>query len=197
MLFEKIKLEEDEAVLQVVRKHWWIIFLETVLIVMLAVLPLIILSIILAATNRIDFLSSESIMNLITNHQAEVIFLYSSWLLSLWMLHANFWTDYYLDLWAITTRRVILVDQRGFFRRFISSFRLERLQDMNIEVNGVIATLLDFGTIEAQTAGGSNEKFISKNMPKPRDIKATIVRAADDLTAAQANQIQSIKEQGL
>ena len=179
MLFEKIKLEEDEAVLQVVRKHWWIIFLETVLIVMLAVLPLIILSIILAATNRIDFLSSESIMNLITNHQAEVIFLYSSWLLSLWMLHANFWTDYYLDLWAITTRRVILVDQRGFFRRFISSFRLERLQDIEIRTVGIVQTFLNFGTISAQTAGSTENNFISTGLPDPRGLQAIIQRAMD------------------
>ena len=125
------------------------------------------------------------VYQLISTYGAEVVYLYTLWLLLLWMMYSNFWTDYYLDLWAITNRRVILIDQRGFFRRFISSFRLERLQDMNMEINGIIPTLLDYGTIEAQTAGGSNEKFIGYNMPHPRDIKALIVSVSDELTESE------------
>ena len=197
MLFERIKLEEDEQLLQVVRKHWWIITMQTFGIVVFALLPYLILT--LLFTIKPLGLNSlyETIHSQVDTYRPEIIFGYTVFLLTLWITLANKWTDYYLDLWAITTRRVVLVDQRGFFRRFISSFRLERLQDMNIEVNGVIPTLLDYGTIEAQTAGGSNEKFISKNMPKPRDIKAVIVQAADLLTKEQAERIDTLTEQGL
>lgn len=197
MLFEKIKLENDEELIEIVRKHWWIITVETSISFLLAIAPLLVMAAILAINPLGQFIPYDSLSDFISAHTAEFVFLYCCWLLIQWMLLANFWTDYYLDLWAITTRRVVLVDQRGFFRRFISSFRLERLQDMNIEVHGVLATLLDYGTIEAQTAGGSNEEFISNYMPKPRDIKATIIRAADKLTATQASQIQTLKEQGL
>lgn len=197
MLFEKIKLDDDEQLIQMIRKHWWIITLETAISAFLAIAPLLVMAAILAINPLGEFIPYESIGGFISAHTSEFVFLYCTWLLLQWLLLANFWTDYYLDLWAITTRRVVLVDQRGFFRRFISSFRLERLQDMNIEVHGVLATLLDYGTIEAQTAGGSNEEFISHYMPKPRDIKATIVRAADRLTSSQAAQIQTLKEQGL
>jgi hypothetical protein len=68
---------------------------------------------------------------------------------------------------------------------------------MNIEISGFIATLLDFGTIEAQTAGGSNERFMSYYMPQPRAIKAKIVAAADTLTTQQSSRIESLKTQGL
>jgi len=197
MLFEKIKLEDDEEMIEVVRKHWWIITLETIIIAIFALLPIMIIWFLFSLQPFGTLLPYDNFSEFLNQNRPEFIFLYSFWILIQWILLANFWTDYYLDLWAITTRRVVLVDQRGFFRRFISSFRLERLQDMNIEVNGVLATILDYGTIEAQTAGASNEEFISHQMPKPRDIKATIVQAADKLTATQAATVQTLKEQGL
>lgn len=197
MLFEKLKLEDDEKVIAIVRKHWWNITIQTLTIVFFAVIPFFLGSLLLRLEFGGQFIDYATFSATVAANAAIVTYLYGTWLLFLWMILANFWTDQYLDLWAITTRRVILVDQRGFFRRFISSFRLERLQDMNIEISGVIPTLLDFGTIEAQTAGGSNEEFISQHMPKPRDIKAMIVSAADDLTQKQAGHISSLKEQGL
>lgn len=197
MLLERINLEEDEQVIAIVRKHWWIIFVQTLGIVLFAILPALLLQLVLLFEPGGELLNYIEFSELLSTYGTEIVFIYSGYLLLLWIILANFWTDHYLDLWAITTRRVILVDQRGFFRRFISSFRLERLQDMNIEVNGVIATLLDYGTIEAQTAGGSNEEFTSHHMPKPRDIKALIVRAADELNEQQRRNINELKEQGL
>lgn len=196
MLFEKIPLEADEKIIKVIRKHWWLIAVETVTVIIFVFLPL------LAFNFLTNYLANKTGLTLpvesfTQNYQLELWFVYLVWILALWVTLANFWTDYYLDLWAITNRRVILVDQRGFFRRFISSFRLERLQDMNIEVNGLIATLLDYGTIEAQTASPGDEEFKSHHMPKPREIKAMIIRAADELTTTQAKRVSDLKDQGL
>lgn len=196
MLIEKMQLEADERVLAIIRKHWWIIFVECVAVIALAILPLVFAWFMLFLFANAGF-STTVATTWATANQAVLWYSYTLWLLVLWMALGNFWTDYYLDLWAVTNRRVVLVDQRGFFSRFLSSFRLERLQDMNIEVRGVVATLLDFGTIEAQTAGGSNEEFKSPYMPKPRDIKALIVRTADELTTTQAARVADLKAQGL
>jgi hypothetical protein len=95
------------------------------------------------------------------------------------MTLAYIWTDHYLDIWVITDRRIIAINQVTLFRRQIGSFRLEKLQDMNIEINGFIATMLHFGSIEAQTASGSEEEFQSRYMPNPRELKAVILEAAD------------------
>jgi hypothetical protein len=181
MLFEKLQLEADEQVLTVIRKHWWILVRQLIVAILLAVFPFFIPLLFTILQSFAPETGTSTIPLLLATYTAELTYLYLFWLLFLWMFLGNFWTDYYLDLWAITNKRVVLVDQRGFFRRFISSFRLERLQDMNIEINGIIPTLLDFGTIEAQTAGGSNEKFIGYDMPHPRDIKALIVETADTL----------------
>lgn len=183
MLFERIKLEEDEKILKIVRKHWWIIATRTIAAIILAMTPL------LALTAGLSIIPGTVFSDLITTYAKELTFLYFAWLLINWMLLANFWTDHYLDLWAITSRRIVSIDQRGFFHRFLSSFRLERLQDMNIEVKGVIPTLLNYGTIEAQTAGGSNEEFQTNYMPDPRGLKALIINAADERQRITADAI--------
>jgi hypothetical protein len=175
MLYERIKLESDEEVLRIVRKHWWIITTRVLSVVFSMFLPLLLL---LVGRGLVDdYLDVSTVLN---QFQTELWFLYLTWILFHIMAIANFWTDHYLDLWAITNRRIIAIEQNGFFHRFLSSFRLERLQDMNISVKGIIPTLLNFGRIEAQTAGGSNEEFATNNMPDPRGLKALIIRAADD-----------------
>lgn len=197
MLFEKIQLEDDEKVIMVIRKHWWILVVEMVSIVTLAFIPLVFLFIFSNLENVLSTTLFDSVSSWVSTHTPHLVYMYTAWLLLLWMTLGNFWTDYYLDLWAVTNKRVVLIDQRGFFHRFMSSFRLERLQDMNIETKGVIATLLDYGTIEAQTAGGSNEKFIGYFMPHPRNIKALIVQVADELTTTQSERIATLKENDL
>lgn len=175
MLYERIKLEDDEHILRVVRKHWWIIATRIAGAVISMFAPILVFA--LAQVLLSDAASSVA---LIQTYQTELWFGYLSWVLVHCMMIANFWTDHYLDLWAITNRRIVAIEQEGFFNRALSSFRLERLQDMNISVVGVIPTLLNFGRIEAQTAGGSNEEFAASNMPDPRGLKALIIRAADE-----------------
>jgi uncharacterized membrane protein YdbT with pleckstrin-like domain len=190
MLFERIKLEKDEKMLRVVRAHWWIIFTQLFSIAIVALLPLVALLVwplITEATGTTTFLRVQSSVFWIG---------YLFWLLASLAVAMNTLTNYYLDLWAITDRRIVSIDQQGFFRRRLSSFRLERLQDMNITVTGIIPTLLNYGTIEAQTAGGSNEEFMTHNMPDPRGLKALIIHAAD-VRQREAGVQQQLNTEGL
>jgi hypothetical protein len=189
MLIERIKLEDDERVLRVVRKHWFVITVRTLSVVGSMLMPLI-------AFVAVNAYLPPEFTEPLSAFSQELWFVYCGWLIINWMILANLWTDYYLDLWIITNRRIISIDQRGFFRRFLSSFRLERLQDMNINVSGLLPTLLNYGTIEAQTAGGSNEEFKTHNMPDPRGLKALIINAADERQQAM-NASWSNTQEGL
>ena len=188
MLYERIKLEDDEEILLTVRKHWWIIVTRVATVLFLAILPLVLFSLVRSVTTESVAISS-TLEDLLTQYDQLLTFFYLAWLLFCWILLANYFTDHYLDLWTITNRRIVSIDQRGFFSRFLSSFRLERLQDMNIEVTGIIPTLLNFGTIEAQTAGGSNEEFKTDHMPDPRGLKALIINAADERQRIVENRV--------
>lgn len=174
MRFEKIELEEDEEVIAIIRRHWFYVFKQCFLIVVLILLPIIglIFGLLFADAVLIAFMQA---------FMPHLIFLYACWLLIQWMLLASIWTDHYLDIWAITTRRIIKVDQVTLFKRQIGSFRLERLQDINVEINGIVATLLDYGTIHAETAsGGNGEEFKAAYLPKPQEIKSLILKASDE-----------------
>lgn len=174
MLFEKIKLEKEEEVLKIVRKHWFILAAELFGVFLMALMPFFVLVFFALLPEALDtFLESIRISaSLIT-------FLTAAWLLLTLMSGFTIWTHYYLDLWIITDRRIIAVDQIAFFSRNVSIFRFERLQDIEVKVSGLIATFLDFGSINAQTAGHFESNFRETGMPKPRELQA-IVQAAMD-----------------
>jgi uncharacterized membrane protein YdbT with pleckstrin-like domain len=173
MLYEKIELEAGEQILSTVRKHWFVITIELLGIVIMAIFPLLVLSAV-AVVPDIPALST-----LLDGQAPLITYGLAAWLLLMAMMGFTVWTHYYLDLWVITDRRIIVIDQRGFFNRKVSSFRLERMQDIKVTIQGIIPTLLNFGTIRAQTAGANESNFQSSGMPDPRGVQATIQGAMD------------------
>lgn len=174
MLYEKIQLEEGETILGTVRKHWFIITIELIGIVVLALLPVFLLT---ATTFLPDIPRLDAAL---TGQVPLITYGLCAWFLFITMMGFTTWTHYYLDLWVITDRRIIVIDQRGFFNRKVSSFRLERMQDIKVTVTGIVATLLNFGTIRAQTAGANESNFASTGMPDPRGVQALIQGAMDE-----------------
>ena len=173
MLFEQIELETDENVILVVRKHWFILFVELLGIAILALAPIIIyIGYFIIPANSV--LPAE-----LTGYYPYIIGASTLWWVFCIMTATMIWTHYYLDLWAITDRRIITIQQIGFFNRKVSSFRLERLQDIKVKINGIIATLLNFGSIRAQTASAAEDNFRGTGLPDPRGIQSTIQTAMD------------------
>ncbi len=183
MIIEQLKLEGDETILKTVRKHWFILLMQTLGIIVLGIAPLIMMSIVLGSQFTAPFIASPELL------YGPATFFGAGWLIIVWMVLFGAWTDYYLDMWVITNKRLIAVDQQGFFHRSVASFRFERLQDITIEIRGIIATLLDIGSIRADTAGHS-ESFVIKGVPHPRDVKALIQEHADQM-AMPGIQMQS------
>jgi len=179
MLFEKIQLEPGEETLKVVRKHWFVLVVSLFGTFVMLFLPFFILFIL---TLFPDLLTP---LHISLAHYTKIItFCVATW--SVLCLMAGFmtWTHYYLDLWIITDRRIIFVDQIHFFNRSVSIFRLERLQDLEFSVKGIIPTLLNFGTISAQTASALEGSFKSNGLPDPRSLQAIIQQAMDKRLAA-------------
>lgn len=171
MTIEQLTLEKDETVLAQVRKHWFILATQIFALVVVAILPLV------AYVVLGGYIST--FINL-TPYSGLLIFTYSAWLLIIWMSLFNVWTNYYLDVWTITNKRLMAADQRGLFFRTTASFRLERLQDIIVNINGIIPTLLDYGSLEIQTAG-EERNFKEYGFPSPGNLKAIILNATDNL----------------
>ena len=88
----------------------------------------------------------------------------------------GFWIDYYLDAFVITDKRILDIDQIGLFRHTVSEFRMDKVQDVTIEVPNFSATFFHYGNIKIQTAG---ESFFSINeVPSPHLARDLILKHA-------------------
>lgn len=186
MLLEKIHLEPEENIVKQVRRHWFVIVSQLSSLLLALLLPAVIFMIYI-------FYAPPELRAQIMPHDYSnaIVFAYGLWALALWTTAFSIWTNYYLDVFTLTNRRVVLINQKGFFRRNVASFRLERLQDMNIEINGLIATLLDYGDLHIETAGHSDEELRATSLPKPREIKGHIAQMADT-RISNSTQAQSL-----
>lgn len=99
----------------------------------------------------------------------------SLYYLYLWLFLYVHWLEYYLDVWIVTSERVINIDQRRLFSRRISEMRLAQVQDCTTEVEGMLHTFFRFGDIDLQTAAKEN-KFTFKNIPRPDDVQGIILK---------------------
>jgi len=90
------------------------------------------------------------------------------------------WLDYYLDVWIVTDRRIVNIEQRRLFNRQVSEQRIFRVQDVTSESVGLIPTIFKFGNVYVQTAG-ARERFMFKQVPQPEKVKQIIIDIHDEL----------------
>ena len=107
-------------------------------------------------------------------------FFYFLWLLTTSFAFFIFWTDYVLDIWIVTNKRIIDIEQIGLFKRETSSVRLENIQDVTCNIHGLIPTILHYGEINLQTSGTEKE-FILKHAASARKAKELIMRLHDQI----------------
>ena len=154
-----IEFRENEHIIFEIRKHWFIIATELIILTLLAFLPLMVPQILEEINLVITFGETE-------NFWSVFLFLYSFYVLILWVIGFVFWTNYYLDVWIVTNQKILDIEQIGLFSREISILHLERIQDITTEVRGIVRTLVKFGDLHVQTAGQQRE-FIIRDVPKP------------------------------
>jgi len=98
--------------------------------------------------------------------------------LFIWLFLFQSFMDYHLDIWVVTTQRIMNIKQLGLFSRRVSELRLYRIQDVTATVTGVFHTLFDYGDVEIQTAG-EQERFNVEDIPRPNDVTKSILGLAE------------------
>lgn len=63
------------------------------------------------------------------------------------------WIIWSKNTFIVTNKRVIDVDQHGFFSKTVSECNYDKIQDVSYSIKGLLATLFHFGSIQIQTAG--------------------------------------------
>ena len=169
----KFALNPNEQIVLVVRKHWIAIIGQAVALAVAAIIPIVILIFVKIFVPNFPGWQTGHIFYLYT-------FAYAIWLMIFWAAFFFAWTEYHLDVWVVTTHRIFLVEQQAMFAREISSLTLDKIQDLTIDIEGFLPTMLKFGDILIETAG-ERKKLMFINAKNPEAIKIAINSIQKDL----------------
>lgn len=158
-----IEIDKNERVLRVVRKHWFVFLGQLILLLLAVAIPVVLFF-------ALSLMPVKGFVDFWGGARYAEAFLLFAWMLVVWMIGWTLWTNYYLDVLIVTDKRVFTIEQAGLFRRISSSFRIDRIQNTTIHQNGIIQTLLGFGTIRIETAG-EGEDFVGTWIANPYDLK--------------------------
>lgn len=167
-----IKFEDGEKIIKIVRRHYLVILPMAITLMLAAIAPIVLGSILVSGFIPVDPDITRAIIEFSAKWK---VFGYSLWLLILWIIFFIEWTDYYLDIWIITDRRIIDVEQKGFFNREVTSFRYEQIQDITVETRGLIETFFKFATLHIQTAG-HNRDIMIRDAHYPEEARSLILK---------------------
>jgi hypothetical protein len=161
-----ITLDQDEHIVSEVRKHWFVFLAHGLFLFAAALFPVFAYEIIVRVL--------PVTVSLAGNPKGLIAFFYGFWLLFLWIAFFVQWTNYYLDVWYITEKRIIDVEQKRMFHRSVSSLRFDKIQDISIEVGGLISTFFHIGDIRVQTAAENSSDFFMRRAASPEKVRNLI-----------------------
>lgn len=145
----------DEDVIFVLKRHPWVLskagFIGVGLIILLIISYLIF---------GASIVTSILLIGLII-----FVMVYS---LYIWFLYNNY-------LYILTNQRLIIMEQVGLFNRRINESELDKIQNVTVEVKGIMKTFLNFGNIKITTAG-VDPVMVIFNVENPYEIQQKIVK---------------------
>jgi uncharacterized membrane protein YdbT with pleckstrin-like domain len=160
--FESQQIGED--VLFLVRKHWFVLvgpIVGATIFYLMVIFGILVL----------PFLMPEATQGLSYNIYVLVISILllmpTAYLFQVFVL-------YYLNVVIITNEHLVEILQERPFARSVSELEFGKVQDVSSKEHGLFQSLLNFGTIEVQTAG-ENRNFIFTRVPKPSDYAQKIM----------------------
>ena len=160
-------LQDNERVLQVCRRHWIYLWPRIALFAVFAIVPVIVAGVLLGKAGHFDGLA------------ARVFWIATVVYVVYWGVRSLLaWYRYHNDIWVITNQRIIDSTKTTPFNLKLSTADLVNVQDMTVERNGILRTMLDYGDIVCQTAADVQE-FRLPGIPDPRDVQLLVDRERD------------------
>lgn len=162
-------MQEDERVICEIKRHpigMLLVYVSTgIVLIVLAVLAFVVIP------NTVDD-SSSSVNTLAV--LGFFIFLLLS-LIFVFITNIVYWGN----RWVITSDSITQFEQTSLFSKESSQLSLGNLEDAAAEKIGILATIFNFGTLKAETAG-EREKFTLSFCPTPDVYAQKILAARED-----------------
>jgi hypothetical protein len=113
----------------------------------------------------------------------------STFLLFLLLFTLAEFFDFYFDLYIVTDRRVVDIDQNRFFNRSVAELLFEDVQDVESSSKGILATIFHYGNVEIQSAG-TKPNFTFSQVANPNEVAAIILDISDQQTRGVAQELR-------
>lgn len=160
-------LQASERVLRLCRRHWIYLWPSLIAKLFVALAPTTALALILSKAGVYEGNWAKAFWVV-----AGVYILY--WAGRMFLT----WYQYRNDIWVITNQRVVDIFKRHPLNLRIATADLVNIQDMTIDRDGPLRTILNYGDILCQTAAEQQE-FRFTGVPRPSDIQALVDRERD------------------
>ena len=166
---KEFELEPGEQVILQVRKHWFLFLVELLPYAIIAIIPLALPKFLVLVPGAAHYAAVFDLQTQLSRAAFGV------WLLIVWTSAWGAFTKYFLNVWVLTSQRIVNIKQSRFFSREVSSLFLSRIQDVTTNVSGLIPSLLNIGNIKAQTAAEDVE-FVMNGIPRPEQMRDLILK---------------------
>ena len=147
----------DEEIILVLRQHPITLLGKSLVIIALALTPFI--------------FPNLPLEDLIPNSYKAALIL--GWFTMLSGFALETFLVWFFSVFIITDERIIDVDFISLLYKDISSAKIDVIQDISSKTGGLMATVVDYGTVHIQTAG-ENTEIQFENVPQPAKIAAIL-----------------------
>jgi len=173
------KRENGEKVVFFLRRHWFVIFVRYLFLIGLGFAPVL-----------VYFLLRTAFPSLITNEnpRAVLVLLTSLYYIYLWISFYTVFIDYYLDVWIVTTHRIVDIEQKNLFNQVVSEQSLAMVQDVSSNIKGVFPTFLEYGDVIIQSAAAKS-LFHFQQVPEPHVIARKVTELATEYREENPEQV--------
>ncbi|MFA7314596.1 MAG: PH domain-containing protein [Candidatus Magasanikbacteria bacterium] len=165
-----IKQKDYEKIVFILHRHP-LTFLPIIgLFIVLMIIPIV-----------LYFLLNNLFPDVLANTEIYTSFmLFSSvYYLSTYLFFYGRFIDFYLDMWIVTNDRIVDIEQHSLFHREITELDLYRIQDVTASIQGVFATIFQYGDVTIKTAS-STSSIIFRNVSNPNHIREQLINLADE-----------------
>jgi hypothetical protein len=155
MLFDfSYKLNPEEKIIGLIRKHWFLLILPLAEV-------LIIILLLIVFVNKVLFFRQSALISLALGLVCAAYFIYK-------------WILWRADFYVITSQRIIKIAQSGILDRVLGEISLKDIREASLETRGLSATILKFGTIIITLRGG--RVFKMENVSNPGLVYQAVIK---------------------
>ncbi len=145
-------LEKDEKILMMVRKHF-ITNLKWILLVVIMILVPLLANFISITFLPVRFFIAAGIL----------------WYLLTLGIALNCFLSWFYNASIITDERVIDIDFYNLLYKNVAAAKIDNIEDVTVQMGGAIRNVIDFGTVQIQTAAEKVE-FEFEDIPHPQAV---------------------------